>query len=451
MIKAAADRFLTWLASRSLLAYLTLLVTSALLLRLLWVALVRPIPTSDAAVYDTLAAGLAGGMGYVDSLSNLVPTAYRPPGYPMFLALLYAVFGRHHWAVGSAQAILGTLSCLLTYRLGARLLGECQGRLAGLALAAYPNQIYYTSLIMGESLFVALMLLTLNLLARQPPFRARHLLAAGVLAGLSALVRPSALLLWLFAGVWLPASESRGRRASSVLVFLVSLAAAISPWTVRNALVMKAPILISTNGGVNFYIGNNEAATGSYHFPPGNPLRAIHSEVERNAEGYRLGLEFVRSHPVGAGLLMPRKILSLLACDLHGLRWALGVTRLRAAPPAIIVLAAVASLAYLLVLILGVVGMVKLGFRSRESVLLSLVPICWGVTHIILFGAPRFHFPLIPIFLVFAAGLMGVPRREPNGGASRVWIGSPGGIRTRDLVAENHASWTTRRRGHVAA
>jgi 4-amino-4-deoxy-L-arabinose transferase-like glycosyltransferase len=376
---------------------------TALTLRLLWVALGPDITLSDAASYDNLAARLSRGMGYVRSWGNPVPTAYRPPGYPMFLALLYAIFGRHHWVVGIAQATMGMMSCLLLYSLAAGLLGGRKGRLAGLALAVYPNHIYYASLVMSETLFVTLMLVALWMLARRPPFRASHLLVAGIAAGLSALVKPNAILLWVLAAAWLIATERGPRRAAKVLVFVLPLAAIISAWTLRNIQAMGAPILISTNGGVNFYIGNHQGATGAYHFPSDNPVLAFTSELERQRQGYRLGIEFIRSHPAQWLLLVPRKILWLVLGEADGVRWGFGDTPWPGGKPHVIILGAIATLAYWPLLLLGLAGMVRLGFRSRRGLLLSLVPISWVITHVMFFGGPRFHFSLIPIFALFAA------------------------------------------------
>ena len=62
------------------------ILTVALLLRV-GVALAWSAPLAgDAADYDRLAAGLAAGRGYVDTRG--APTAWRPPAYPAFLAVV---------------------------------------------------------------------------------------------------------------------------------------------------------------------------------------------------------------------------------------------------------------------------------------------------------------------------------------------------------------------------
>src|SRR5918911_3723757 len=57
-------------------------------------------PSADAADYHRLAAGLAAGRGYAGE--GGLPTAWRPPGYPAFLACVYAAAGP---SVGAASAV----------------------------------------------------------------------------------------------------------------------------------------------------------------------------------------------------------------------------------------------------------------------------------------------------------------------------------------------------------
>src|SRR5919201_5930591 len=68
----------------------------------------------DAWGYDYHARSLAIGEGY--GLSHERPTAFRPPGYPFFLAGVYKVFGvqespRHERlpVARYAQAVIGTI------------------------------------------------------------------------------------------------------------------------------------------------------------------------------------------------------------------------------------------------------------------------------------------------------------------------------------------------------
>ena len=79
-------------------------------------------PTADAADYHRLATGLARGAGYVSEAG--VPTAWRPPGYPFFLACVYAVSGPSVRAATFVQAGLGALTVLLLAWFGGALAGR---------------------------------------------------------------------------------------------------------------------------------------------------------------------------------------------------------------------------------------------------------------------------------------------------------------------------------------
>ena len=84
-----------------------LIIAIALLVRLGWVLFAPALPTSDFATYNGLAHRLANGLGY--------PNSFRVPGYPLFLAALYTLFGDCLLVPNLANAVMGTLTCLFTY------------------------------------------------------------------------------------------------------------------------------------------------------------------------------------------------------------------------------------------------------------------------------------------------------------------------------------------------
>ena len=62
---------------------------------------------------DTLGIQLSQWKGYVNSLGK--PTAFRPPVYPLFLGVIYYVFGHNLIIVQLIQTLLGMGICLLVY------------------------------------------------------------------------------------------------------------------------------------------------------------------------------------------------------------------------------------------------------------------------------------------------------------------------------------------------
>ena len=107
--------------------------------------------------------------------SDIPHFALRTPGYPLFLAACQRVLGQHTLAVRLVQAVLGTLSVYLIYRLtrhvvaGSKVDGLVEGQtpgwsaplVAALIAAVGPYYVSMSSLILSEAVFEPLMLTAL--------------------------------------------------------------------------------------------------------------------------------------------------------------------------------------------------------------------------------------------------------------------------------------------------
>jgi Dolichyl-phosphate-mannose-protein mannosyltransferase len=169
----------------------------------------------DSRVYSQLARNVLEGHGYSDQAGPPYdPTLIRVPGYPLFLASVYAVFGHgDDRAVRIVQALLDTASCLLVAAL-AFFWQPSESRrwrafAFALALAAVcPFGQIYAATILTETLatFLALALaLAATLALKSRGARARLLCwaLAGLCAGSVALVRPDGGLFAAGVGVTL--------------------------------------------------------------------------------------------------------------------------------------------------------------------------------------------------------------------------------------------------------
>jgi 4-amino-4-deoxy-L-arabinose transferase-like glycosyltransferase len=149
-------------------------------------------------------------------------------------------------------------------------------------------------------------------------------LAAGVLFGIAALVRPNSVLVLPGLGLGLVPLLLRQRRSVAALVVpaLLSVAGfslAIGPWLVRNHAVHERWFFVATGGGRQFWFGNNPAATGSTSsitMPDSALLAELHrlpDEAARERYFYALGMDFVREHPGRAARLYMIKLGNLFA------------------------------------------------------------------------------------------------------------------------------------------
>ena len=161
--------------------------------RFAWVTQVeQPRELRDPIFYMLLGEQLAKGDGYTypqfdqatGAFLGNFPTAYYPPGYPLFLAPFYWVARLLPGDVslfGTAVVLNVLLSILLiwlVFLLGRRLGGAKVGLAAAVATAIWPNLIFYSGIVLTETLFlVVLTLLFLVALATPEVARAPRLAA----------------------------------------------------------------------------------------------------------------------------------------------------------------------------------------------------------------------------------------------------------------------------------
>jgi tetratricopeptide (TPR) repeat protein len=154
-----------------------------------------------------------------------------------------------------------------------------------------------------------------------PTYLPRYALA-GLAFGVLACNRPNVALPALVIALLLAAT----RRWQAAVVFSIGVAIALAPVTLRNIVVSGywSPVTAS-HGGLNFYIGNNADADGTYHAVPGitPDIKGQQEETRRFAERaaghalddagvswffYRLGWNWIRERPLAAARLFARKI-----------------------------------------------------------------------------------------------------------------------------------------------
>lgn len=264
----------------------------ALSLRLLYLFLIQHTPffdspIVDAQTYDEQAQAIAQGQLGPDG------AYWQPPLYPLLLGGFYALFGRELLWVRVVQAIVGALTCTLAAELSARRAGALAGWATGIALACYGPLIFFDGelLVPVLSLFLDMLALFLlyPLLGRsvpQPRSGSPDASAwqrpglSGLVLGFSAIARPTILLFAGWAGIRLLLSTDRppqrgALRLGWALAFGAGLLLPILPVTAWNMLKAHEPVLISSNGGVNFYLGNHPQMLQVLAIRPGLGWKAL--------------------------------------------------------------------------------------------------------------------------------------------------------------------------------
>ena len=255
---------------------------------------------------------------------------YVSPLYIYFLAAGLAAFDSFT-AVRITQAVLGGVSVGCIFFMARVWFGPRAGWMAALLAAGTGLFTFYEALILQSSIdafFTAAALCTLTYALRalrsQPSPSAsphRSFVLAGFIFGLATLNRPN--MLFGAAAVVAACLMLRAWRPGLLLIAGVSLG--LAPTIVRNAVVAGQWSIVSSHGGLNLYIGNNEHATGFYREVPGiRPLiegqekdaievasTALGRPVsDAEASDYFRGraTTWMREHPLDAGRLFAKKI-----------------------------------------------------------------------------------------------------------------------------------------------
>ncbi len=243
------------------------------------------LPSVDPKVFHEWAIKIAGGELLGDRVFFLSPL------YPYFLGAVYAIFGAGFLVGKLVQMILGAACCVMIYTLGKRVFDMRTGFFAAVLFALYLPSIFYEGVLLVTGLQTPLNLLCVLLLLRAAasPSVVRWLVSGGLL-GLSALARPNVLLLGGFVIVWLawfmPRPVITKQKFIFAAVFSLGVGCAVFPVTIRNWVVGEDFVLVSSQGGVNFYIGNGPDATGSFVVPSLFPMTRADDPLQQE-ESYR--------------------------------------------------------------------------------------------------------------------------------------------------------------------
>lgn len=239
-------------------------------------------------------------------------TAYRPPGYPAFLAATYAVSGDSVRTARLAQAVLGTLAVGLIGLIGL-LLWDRRVALFAMAIAAvFPPLIVVGEAILSEALLLPLSLgaVASALLFRRDPARIGWAAAAGALAGLSILTRVNAavMLVPLVLLVWTRRPWRSGPALRPPAAVVAAALLCVVPWTLRNAHVFHQFVPVSTQAGFTLGGTYNEIARHDKRFPGiwvewfrvpryRNAALAAPDEAEAGAEVGNQALDYAAERP----------------------------------------------------------------------------------------------------------------------------------------------------------
>jgi len=362
----------------------------------------------DTKFYDSWARRIAAG----DWVGHDV--FFMGPLYPYFLGLVYKIFGPSLLAAKLVQSLVGALSAGVVYLLGREVFGAAVGVVAGLLAALYIPFIFTDTLILFPVLATLLNALMLYFLYRGLVRKTRgDFLLAGIFGGLSATGNASILAFAPLAlgFIMVYGKSPLGERARRALTLAAGIAVVVLPITIRNFAVGQDFVPLTSNAGINFFIGNSAKATGAYVKPDGLD---IYTDPEGTALAERAAgrplkpsqvsawwsaraVDFIKTHPGAFIHNMVRKVFFFWSVyeipQIEHLPFERQYSWILRLP----------TPSFGIVGPLGAIGMVLALRRRKEAWLLLMFSLAYSASIITFFVVARYRLPMVPALMVFAA------------------------------------------------
>lgn len=316
-----------------------------------------PSVVNDSFIYGDIAKNwLQHGIYGVSSPEGIYPTYIRLPGYPAFLALVWAIFGLEHYrAVLLLQLLIDLGTCFLCASIALRLLGTRASKMAFVLVALCPFLANYTAAALTETLEVFFTALAFDSTLRAFSTGAfKHWYVCALACAAATLLRPDGamlpfvIVLYILWRVFSPqnVNTTRPQLLCAVLVVAAITVFPLALWTARNWHVFHrfqplAPryaneegefVPMGFNHWVKTWIADYASVEEVYWAVPGSqidmeklPSRAfdspeqrkqtaelisdynavlhINSAFDRRFEA--LARQRIRAHPVRTHLIMP--------------------------------------------------------------------------------------------------------------------------------------------------
>jgi len=231
-----------------------------------------------------VARALVAGQGFGSPMVSTQPSAMMPPVYPLIVAVFFRLFGVHTpqsiFAVHAFDCLINSLACIPLFLIARRSFGERAAWWTAWGWALSPYGIYFSAAWAWSTHLLLLCLLWLLYLAQDMEGSPRLRLWAGfgLLAGFAGLTEPSVLVVVPFLmilAVWKLARAGKRWLLPGVVASLV-LAATISPWLIRDAVVFHRFIPMRDSMGLELWMGNN----GSSIRFTSDDLHPLHNTTE---------------------------------------------------------------------------------------------------------------------------------------------------------------------------
>ena len=343
---------------------------------------------------------------------------WQPPLYIYLLALVCWLLPASYFiGIRVLQSTLGAASCVLIYLLARRAFGERVARIAGGVSAVCGSFLYFEGELLAVPLEIVINLLLLYRLSLAlDSNRGPDWTIAGIVAGFAALTRPNIVVFIAAFCTW---SAWRTHREAGllpwqrILFFLLPVLLVVLPITWRNWTAEPDLVFISSNGGINFYIGNNSDYENTTSLHPGmrweqmamQPVRAGHETAAAKSSFFlRKGLSYIVTNPLESITRLFAKGYYFWSGPEIKRNQNIYYARQYSQLLGLLLWDWYLSFPFGLIGPLSLLGIgLSLSRRDLPVSLLRLYTVCYVASVLLFFPAARYRMPVLPVLIIFAA------------------------------------------------
>jgi hypothetical protein len=341
-------------------------------------------------------------------------TSAHPPGWPLFLSVLYYVAGPYPVLGEMANLAFAVATGLITYALARGPFGSPAAVAAVCLWGLSPGPGLFTVALASEHLFTLLFVAIVALVVRAGGRSWRAWVPVGLALGLAHVVRPAGLILLpalLIAPFVLGLPGRRAALASCALLLTFGLTMLpVVAWQYQR--YGRFTLSTSNYEGWNLLEGLNLASKGRWTRTDAQLVGANPETVEFRDRSYQLAIERLRDHPEAVFVLAVPKFQTMWGTSTYGATWTVAAIQ-----PARRLWTTITTLASQLgyTIIIGLAaGFLWFRRRLRDPAMLVVILCLAAVAAAELFleVQPRYHAFFEPLFCLPAgAALPGLVER----------------------------------------